>query len=414
MSAVGILIYNFWFWWFGLDFFESSSCGTYVFFWTKVNLYAGFRSAQKVLSITTLCFHTFLTIGHVAQLQNHWRTRHIRSSEYFSQLTKSLLQESTAKALEQECQDSSSRQEAVTTKAEYIDSACSPILEYTPEDIPTSPLNQSQTSTTCVEESLPSVVEADNADTTSQQQLASKPLILDLTYSTPITPSSPLLLFERLHTAEIYLDAILSSSHMPPILKISIPHTPVRIAIPSPYSLFPACSIPRSIQSLRLHILISTLIHIYNLRQHPTTRFPYFLCLSFSSPRYTTLDPESLDAYLLLRTTSLPSQNRKSYTIPTAAFTLLVTVGIILSIELGLRWNAVQGVQSIGAVGQLVPMILGVGGLVKVAWAWWVERRRGEGEDNGEEEEPWIVEAEKCAEVYYSLRNGVVGGQETV
>ena len=49
-----------------------------------------------------------------------------------------------------------------------------------------------------------------------------------------------------------------------------------------------------------------------------------------------------------------------------------------------------------GAVGQLVPFVLGVGGLLKVVWSWGWE---GSGEEEGRDA---AVEAvERCAEVYF-------------
>ncbi|KAF2098397.1 hypothetical protein NA57DRAFT_77190 [Rhizodiscina lignyota] len=47
-----------------------------------------------------------------------------------------------------------------------------------------------------------------------------------------------------------------------------------------------------------------------------------------------------------------------------------LSFGIMLAIgtELTIQWNYIKGIQSLGSVGQLIPMALGVGGLVKVIW----------------------------------------------
>lgn len=51
------------------------------------------------------------------------------------------------------------------------------------------------------------------------------------------------------------------------------------------------------------------------------------------------------------------------------AFRKLITLTIlILSCELSLIWNHVSGTGSFGAVGQLIPAVLGVGGLLRVLW----------------------------------------------
>ena len=44
-------------------------------------------------------------------------------------------------------------------------------------------------------------------------------------------------------------------------------------------------------------------------------------------------------------------------------------MGANISSELPLWWNYIRGVQTFGYVGQLIPFCLGVGGLVKVIWA---------------------------------------------
>lgn len=47
-----------------------------------------------------------------------------------------------------------------------------------------------------------------------------------------------------------------------------------------------------------------------------------------------------------------------------------LSFGIVLAIgtELTIQWNYIKGIQEVGSVGQLVPMSLGIGGLLKVAW----------------------------------------------
>jgi hypothetical protein len=50
---------------------------------------------------------------------------------------------------------------------------------------------------------------------------------------------------------------------------------------------------------------------------------------------------------------------------------------LVISVELALQWNVVRGVQKINSVGQLVPFILGAGGLSKVLWTGWAKSRGG-------------------------------------
>jgi hypothetical protein len=41
----------------------------------------------------------------------------------------------------------------------------------------------------------------------------------------------------------------------------------------------------------------------------------------------------------------------------------------VLAIELTLTWNSVSGISSMNSVGQLIPFMVGVGGLAQVIWA---------------------------------------------
>ncbi|OCL13174.1 hypothetical protein AOQ84DRAFT_372415 [Glonium stellatum] len=51
-----------------------------------------------------------------------------------------------------------------------------------------------------------------------------------------------------------------------------------------------------------------------------------------------------------------------------AIITASIFIQLVISTELTIQWNYVQGVQSILPVGQLIPFCLGVGALVKVVW----------------------------------------------
>lgn len=71
-----------------------------------------------------------------------------------------------------------------------------------------------------------------------------------------------------------------------------------------------------------------------------------------------------------IRITCIPDTTMKWYWIPSAVQGGVVTIGLVLSIELTICWNSISVVNQIGTVGQLVPFVVGVGGLVKVLWSW--------------------------------------------
>ena len=424
-SAMGILTYNLWFWWRGLDDFQETPCGTYIFFVTKIGLYGPFRSAQKVLSIVSFCFQLFLAAGHVAQLVHHWRIRNSNCSKYFSQLTANLSLESRAGKPKSEDLNPSPMNDtsAAGKKTLYHDRACSPISDLPPKspNEPTQNQLESPERVSNVQEkpdrfvhvqevasgTTPNepIAAAQSPDTLPFHEVSSTISYLPSPSSLPF-PELPS--FANLQSADAYLTAVLKPSTSPsqPLLSIRVPHTPLRLTLPSPLSLFPSSNPLPLLTSapVRLSLLTPLFIHIYYLRQYPTTMYPTFLHHALTSPDHLTLAPSTLSTYLALHKSSLPRHNRKWYYLPTAAFTFLITVGLILAIELGIRWNHIGDVQSLGTVGQLVPLILGLGGLVKVLWTWVREASRettGENEAEGRE----MREVEKCAEFYFGMRD---------
>ena len=63
-----------------------------------------------------------------------------------------------------------------------------------------------------------------------------------------------------------------------------------------------------------------------------------------------------------------------------AAETLVIIVMLVVQVELTIAWNHVSGLQTLNTLGQLIPCILGVGGLVQVLWG------KGKGLVRGEDE----------------------------
>ena len=64
-----------------------------------------------------------------------------------------------------------------------------------------------------------------------------------------------------------------------------------------------------------------------------------------------------------------------------------------------MHWNGVTGVGNIGAVGQLIPAIIGIGGLLRVGWIWWSKGDVSETEGNEVGKD--VLE---CVELYQKLK----------
>ena len=78
----------------------------------------------------------------------------------------------------------------------------------------------------------------------------------------------------------------------------------------------------------------------------------------------------------------------------------LFIIGLFITqVELTIVWNHVSGLNSLTSLGQLIPFILGVGGLLKVLWSKWRLVKSGIREDLGSEF-PQRTEYEAAMETY--------------
>lgn len=405
-SLTGLISYNLWFWWVGLDLMKETPCGTYILLMTKVSLYGWFRSAHKVLSVMWACFHTFLTIGTVAQLVQHFKTRHIRDPAYYKHLEEQLrleVHDFNAPQCTIPHPADSNEIALVTQNVTYCDEACSPItdsffqkeVQHTGPTVitVTEPLNShacdhEQRCGSSIQDSnpRPGMTPVDLSLSTFTVQTALR--------SPNLHPPSPVI--EDLLVADAYLASILGSfpTERPRTLRMTL----TRLKFFSP-------SIPRNLLHIlltrpkRLSLLFPVFLHIYALRTRPLSSYPLLLSNALLSPQHLTLSAPTLSTFLSFHRANLPYENEKHYYIPSAIQTFLVTIALVLTIELSIRWNHIQGVNNLGTVGQLVPAVLGVGGLVKVIWLWTIERVN-HGEKKAEEEGA----ADRCARVYYDLK----------
>ncbi len=205
--------------------------------------------------------------------------------------------------------------------------------------------------------------------------------------------------FADINAAEVYLEGVLKDiTSSGSVWAYHIPHTPIKISVPSiPHFQKPKLTMHK--HRLRPNILIPLFIHVYMLRTYPFPLYPTLLSLALNSPNHTTVSHKSLVTAIAFRNTRLPNHTPPYHYLPAAFCTLTVCVGLVLAIELSLYWNNITGVANMGQVGQLVPLVVGIGGLVKVLWVWW----RGGGE---EEEGTGALgrEIRACTEVYEGLK----------
>jgi len=126
--------------------------------------------------------------------------------------------------------------------------------------------------------------------------------------------------------------------------------------------------------------------------QHPASRWPRILhrmyTLGEASPppdwRHVAIASD-------IMLTQIPVVITRRTWMLMASYQFLFIVILVLQVELTIFWNNVSGLQSLSSLGQLIPFILGVGGLIKVLWGKWTLVSKGIGEErnlpSGEYEE---------------------------
>ena len=218
-----------------------------------------------------------------------------------------------------------------------------------------------------------------------------------------LDPSTTALSFTDVLAADVYLDSILEDSVAVDSMRTyRIPHTRIKILVPS-IAHFRRLKFKGHNHGFRLNVIIPLLIHIYYLRTYTFPLYPTLLSRALNHPYHAKISPNILATTIILRRTRLSDHTPPYYYLPSAFCTLTVCVGLVLAIELSLFWNGVTGVTNMGQVGQLVPFVVGIGGLVKVLWVWW------KGGDKEEEGEGALErEVRLCAEVYEGMKgNGI-------
>ncbi|KAL8690841.1 MAG: hypothetical protein Q9218_003806 [Villophora microphyllina] len=378
LSFFTLLGYMAWYYWFGLDRMKKTPCGTYVLFiFLKVDLLGWYRSMAKILTFFALPMGFKHFARTSSRIIHHFWTRTLRSPAFARKLLAELKSHQAIQGNNKDCPCESKPSEIAQTIPCYLEDRRSrgeerpseeadPIFEaakHTP--LPPSPsLNPEQL----------------------QSPRLSAPNTISEMASAPSIPSLSSLL-----AADAYIDSVLAGFEQGKFFSTHrIPHTPVRIICPKIRWLTPAYT-------------INLLNHMFRKRHRPDIIAPLFIYLleshtyshhlladifntAVDHPDYHTVSKDALNVVLIFRMLRLPHCNPR------------------VAIELGIVWNRVEGLGDMGKVGQLVPAVLGVGGLVKVGWARWRERGFGSGDEHSVEAEGVDEGMRKCGQAYESLR----------
>ena len=418
ITLIALLGYGIWFWWIGLDLMKPTPCGTWIFFMAKMNLLGWYRSAFKVLSVVAACFHAILTLGHIAQLAQHWRDKTIMTPDFYRRLREDLLREESPESnnagscpdagngpsrdLDRKPPNLFSTANHESNEKDLQISAISPhhsteqrseVADNSNSTIQTSAnaAHLAGQQLTKNEDQAPSTPEQNQTNPT-QKQIPSTPQ--------PPTTCPPLPSLTDLLTADTYLTAVLTPANPTRIRSYRLPHTPFSIS-------FPLLLLPRPLRPLHLQILIPLLLHIYALRTHPLHTYPTLVFTALLSPHHQTLTPVALCTAIALRTARLPATTPAHHHLQSAVCTLVIVVGLVLATELSIVWNGIRDMGDVGTLGQLVPAVIGIGGLAKVGWTW----RRDVGLVHVAEEDGVGAEVRGCADVYERLKGSREVGQ---
>lgn len=348
--------FNVFFWWKGLDVMLPTPCGTYAFYFWRVGFYGWLRTAMKVQSVFAATWTApSYASRDVATLVHDFRMRSTRAS--FIEAVTAVKNVSEPRGVPDgepyrerhggtsELQLSASRQSQsaeLTTVAKASDVA------------------QSSTS------SHSTFLENKREDTVALKNASDKDRFI----------------LEGVDKAQKYLDLLMSiypeNTALPDhrriphraCLQFNIGHPKPQCADPTPY---PQCA-SGALRSLWTNKPPSSLrqgvsLHLMALGAIAPWKWPrvlnrmYELDQSSETPdwRHVTLASD-----LHLSRIIVPNSTAKWAFAAAQQFVFVAL--LIAQIELTLVWNSVGGLQSLSSLGQLIPFILGVGGLIKVLW----------------------------------------------
>lgn len=375
----GMVIYNAWYWWVGLDRMQKTPCGTFGYFFTKVALDGWYKKANMVLAILAICGHMLLECGHLCRTLRHFYCKEINSAKY---------QNEVQRRLELGVDITGS-----ATNGRPDLNACSHIRRSSELTSPHSTRSSNLVPPMPFDQELATIPKS------SSTRL---PVVTTSEVKTDMNMDSNWPDFQELYAADNYISSVLSAcpksiltrtryqvTFFHGAMKLYIPYIrPPRgndaVTLRTCFATVFGAILRHHLNSPVVGILFS---HIYALQSQPFYRYPWLLQRALTEPSHRDQNWRTLAVMTNIRFTRMPDTTRKWYWVPSAVQGGVFIVGVVLSVELTLRWNGVTGVNQIGTVGQLVPFVLGVGGLIKVLWSW-LQMRLGtvhdEGLDDGE------------------------------
>lgn len=370
------IFYNLYFWWWGLDSMTGTPCGTYVFYFVRADIYGPMRTAMKVFAITGGVWRTlFITTWDVGMVMRDLSLRKLRAS--FVERTQQRWRGNQTKDVVH-CHDCKARTEVVEDRRP-IGRRMRPGSE--------------MCSTTAEKENHPGLQPSGqpmhNIDV---QKVSAAPS------TATIISTSAALSFEAILEAEKYLNEVFMKTS-------SLPEATFTTAIERTLKASFADVETRHIKdtlathskalSLGIRKWPLTVNRMLELNTRQGSRVPRWQTLTVASDIQLKQMPviKPLWAWLWL-----------------AAQNFLIMILLIVQIELTISWNGIYGLAGITTVGQLFPLCLGIGGLVKVLWSkglyLWKGRRSAEHKEETKRPNDYEIAMDKYLE-WKERRNSV-------
>ena len=404
------LLFNVCFWWRGLDIMLSTPCdgtgtihnqgpsdSTYACYAFRADIYGWMRTLMEVLSLASLVWTTLQATGRDAgELLQRLRMKQAKTSFINYNPTEKVVASVNPKSTvtPQQDREKTRLEEAILQPLEEIG----------------------------LPESVRSPLPPEGSITFANQDAASKRDEYDSASKRGLEKSD-CITYGRIRDAEVYLNSIFSlytenTARMGTKRLLHLFNGRIHIYIPR----LPHRRNPHSVRYTRclwtamkstwinkppMDLRWRVALHMAALGQHPPWRWPRFL-YHMCQINETREPPH----WHLLAIASDIQLSQIPLTITPQVWTfmaignLFTIIALIVQVELTIAWNHISGLQNLNTLGQLIPFIIGVGGLLKVLWGKWCMVRKGVRE-GPREEGCRLGEYEAAIGRYLKWREGV-------
>ena len=400
-----VLIFNILFWWRGLDVMLPTPCfqpdsaqklngttikieerGTYVFYASKVSLYGWFRTLNLVVSLTAWAWITdTMVLRDGGEIIQQWRIRHEKQAFLEAAKEYRKIIEHHISIADHPGKEASGKENPKTELSQNLQNDSDSSNRSGRDPQPHTPSQDNQPPLHRAAEMNNIKGEADNS------QLAS---------------SDKLKAFVAVQEAEEVLESIFSIYTGPyasseknkrhfqffggrinfsvkRILRLEKQHQyPYLRCLWAYYNIFSATKAPMSYQwviglhmsALKLYTPMFMLrVWYHTCRLYKGSGLPKWQMMAIASDVQLLQAPMKITTFMW----AFPAVEK-----------LFVIMALITQVELTIAWNHVSGLSSLTTLGQLIPFILGVGGLLKVLWGKWRLIRSGVKESPEDNNEP--------------------------